>query len=233
MLESLTNRWPVSDPTFGRLFGACLAKRMLVPAEFGWEAPIDETDRVDQPNKRGDLANKDVTGDGKRDYTSTGRKIVDFSDQGVKGNSAECYCWPNPKYPFKWSQWKDWTKIKPLCKMSFEHGGRKYGISLAPFVEDSDNRGFRGYDSEWRPPLGWLSPDECAQVMKLSIVRKFIRQVMKDIKPYLDMSAEEIYEKINNKDKITVDEIRTTKRVIKHVYDTALRKQQADTYRFD
>ena len=52
------------------------------------------------------------------------------------------------------------------------------------------------------------------------------------MKPYLDMSAEEVYEKINNKDKITLDEIRKTKRVIKHVVDVALKQYQADTYCF-
>jgi hypothetical protein len=37
------------------------------------------------------------------------------------------------------------------------------------------------------------------------------------------MSPKEIYDKINNKDKITIKEIEKTQRVIKHVVTTALK----------
>lgn len=190
--------------------------------------------KVNQPGKRKDLANKDVTNDGKRDYSSTGRKIIQhFGDQGVKGNSGMYYCWPNPKYPFKWSQWKDWTKIKPLCKMNFIYNGRRYGVSLSLFDENFQNRGFRAFDCDWRPPLGWLTPGEADDLMRLNIVQKFTRQCIKRIKKYLAMKPEEVMEQINNKDKVTIEEIRKTQRVIRHVVDTALRKHAADTYRFD
>lgn len=167
MVDSLRSKWPLTDPTFGRMFEAVLRKRMRV-GFFGDDAQaIEEDDReqVNQPGKRTDLINKDVTGDGERDYTSTGRKILHFGDNGVKGNSGQYYCWPNPKFPFKWSQWKDWRKIKPLCKMNFVYNGRRYGISLSLFDENFKNRGFRAADYTWRPPLGWLTPGEADEVM--------------------------------------------------------------------
>jgi hypothetical protein len=83
-------------------------------------------------------------------------------------------------------------------------------ISLSPFDENFDNRGFRGADTEWTPPLAWLTPGECTEVMKLSIVRKFTRKCVQRIKEYLSMSPDEVYEQINNKDKITVKEIEKT-----------------------
>jgi len=231
MLEQLSARWPTTDPLYRNLIKACLHKQMRIG--FSENELNDELSEVDQPNKRIDLANKDITGDGMRDYTSTGRKIVHFDDMGVKRNSGEYYCWPNPKFPFKWSQWKDWTKIKPLCKMNFKHNGRKYMVSLSLFDENFDNRGFRGADVQWTPPLAWLTPGECAEVMRLSIVRRFTKECVSRIKKYLDMSPSEIYEKINNKDKITVKEIEKTQRVIRHVIRTALKKNQADTYCWD
>ena len=47
---------------------------------------------------------------------------------------------------------------------------------------------------------------------------------MRRIKEYLAMTPHEVYEKINNKDKITVKEIEKTQRVIKHVITTALKQ---------
>lgn len=225
MLVALSERWPLSDPLFRKYFDACVEKRVSVGPRARRE--IEE---VNQPGKRKDLANKDVTGDGVRDYSTTGRKIQTFGDMGVKGSSGRYYCWPNPKFPFKWSQWKDWKKIKPLCKLNFVHNNREYGISLSPYDTNYNNRGFRGYDVDWTPPLAWLTPGECEQVMKLNIVKKFVRKCIKRIVPYLRMGAEEIYENINNKDKITVEEIRKTQRILKKVVNVALRKNKADNY---
>ena len=210
------------------MYQACLDKQMKINNEDA----IDEAEH-NQPHKRSDLANSDITGDGKRDYTSTGRKIVSFSDNGVESRSCKYYCWPNPKMEFKWSQWKDWHKIKPFAKMTFKHNSRTYGISLSLFDENFKNRGFRGFDMDWKPPLAWLTPDECKQIMSLSVVRKFIRQCYKRIKKYINMLPDDIYEKINNKDKITVQEIKKTQRIIKHVVNTVFKNYQSDTYKFD
>lgn len=231
MLESISKKWPAKDPTYMRLLKACVHRKMRVG--FSEQELSDELREVDQPGKRKDLANKDTSGDGKRDYTSTGRKILHFTDMGVNGKSGEYYCWPNPKYPFKWSQWKNWKKIKPLCKMAFKYNGRRYMVSLSLFDENFDNRGFRGADTQWTPPLAWLTPGECAEVMRLSIVRKFTKECVRRIKEYLDMKPSEVYEKINNKDKITVREIEKTQRVIRHVIQSALKQNQADTYRWE
>lgn len=231
LLERVSKMWPTTDPQYEDLLRACVHKRMRVG--FSEEELQSGLQEVDQPGKRTDLANKDTTGDGRRDYTSTGRRILHFGDMGVKGNSGEYYCWPNPKFPFKWSQWKDWKKIKPLCKMSFVYNGRHYMISLSLFDENFDNRGFRGADTDWTPPLAWLTPGECAEVMKLSIVQRFTRQCVKRIKKYLALTPAEVYKKINNQEKITVKEIEKTQRVIKHVITTALKQNQADTYCWD
>lgn len=174
MIKALSEKWPVSDVMFSDMLKNIASKRFNVSTELPVNS-IDETKTTfastkNMPNKRTDLANKDITGDGKRDYSSTGRKIQSFSDMGVKGSSGRYYCWPNPKYEFKWSQWADWSKIKPLCKMTFTHNGRPYMISLSPYDENFKNRGFRGADTAWQPPLAWLTPGECDQVMELTIV---------------------------------------------------------------
>ena len=106
-------------------------------------------------------------------------------------------------------------------------------VSLSLFDENFENRGFRGADTDWTPPLAWLTPSECDEVMQLSIVKKFTKQCVKRIKEYLNMSPEEVYEKINNKDKITVKEIEKTQRVIKYVINSALKQNKADTYCWD
>ena len=69
--------------------------------------------------------------------------------------------------------------------------------------------------------------------MKLSIVRKFLKQCIKRVKPYLEMTPEEVYEKIDKKDRVTLKEIEKTQRVIKHVLKTAFKEQQADDYKYD
>ena len=69
--------------------------------------------------------------------------------------------------------------------------------------------------------------------MKLSIVRKFLKQCIKRVTPYLEMSPEEVYEKIDKKERVDLKEIEKTQRVIKHVLKAAFKEQQADDYRYD
>jgi hypothetical protein len=38
-------------------------------------------------------------------------------------------------------------------------------ISLSLFDEEFENRGFRGADTQWTPPLAWLTHEECSQVL--------------------------------------------------------------------
>lgn len=82
--------------------------------------------------------------------------------------------------------------------MTFVYNGRKYMISLSLFDEMFEDRGFRGADLTWTPPLAWLTPGECDDIIKLSITRKFVNLCITRIKQYLDLTPEEVYEKINN-----------------------------------
>ena len=237
MVESLSKKWPLTDPKYGKLFQA--VKRMDVSTEIS-EEELEELnelesslDEVDQTEKKPELANKDTTGDGKRDYSGTGRKIQNFSDMGVKGGSGKYFCWPREGKEFKWNTWKDWHKLKPFCKMSFIHNGRTYMISLSLFDEEFDNRGFRGADTQWTPPLAWLTHEECSQVLQLSIVKKFLKQCQKRVKEYIDMKPEEVMKKIDKPERVDVKEIEKTQRVIKHCIDVAFREKQADNYKYD
>ena len=54
--------------------------------------------------------------------------------------------------------------------MTFKHAGRNYMIQASLFDEQFDNRGFRGADTDWEPPFGWISPGECESAMKLDCV---------------------------------------------------------------
>ena len=237
MQSALASKWPISDPTYSDLYKAVLTKQLDVSMSDADISEYNECQTMlqekDQPNKRKDLANADVSLDGKRDYTGTGRRILHFGDMNVKGNSGKYFCWPRPGKEFKWNTWKDWTKIHPFARMSFVYNGRRYGITLSLFDEQFDNRGFRGYDADWEPPLAWLTPGECAEVMQLSIVKKFLKQCLKRVRHYLDMTPEEVYKKIDKPEHLDVKDIEKTMRVIKHVVDVVFKKQQADNYRYD
>lgn len=233
LVDSLSKIWPTSDPQYAELFNAvtkCNCSTTISEDELKLGQELNE---VDQPGKKKHLANKDVDGDNKRDYAGSGRKIVHFSDMGVNSKSGEYFCWPRKGNEFKWNSWKDWKKIKPFAKMYFKHNGRKYMISLSLFDEQFDHRGFRGADVDWTPPFAWTTPGECDEIMKLSIVRKFLKQCLKRTKPYVDMKPEEVYEKIDKKERVDVKEIEKTQRVIKHVLKTVFKEQQADDYKYD
>lgn len=235
MMEySLAKKWPLSDPKYGELYNAVRAKNVstsLSEEELNeFESCLDE---VDQTEKKPELANQDTTGDGKRDYSGTGRKIQNFSDMGVKGGSGKYFCWPRPGKEFKWNTWKDWRKLKPFCKMSFIHNSRQYMISLSLFDEEFENRGFRGADTQWTPPLAWLTHEECSQVLQLSIVRKFLKQCQKRVNEYLKMTPEEVMEKIDKPERVTIKEIEKTQRVIKHCIKVAFKEKQADNYHYN
>lgn len=44
------------------------------------------------------------------------------------------------------------------------------------------------------------------------------------------MKPEDVYEKINNKEKLTVGDIAKTQRVIRHVMNASMKEYKADTY---
>lgn len=237
MLYVLPEKWPLSDETYNNLYNAVVQRKMRINFTDQDIEDYNASERFlnekDQAKKRVDLANKDSDGDGQRDYSGSGRKIIHFDDMGVKTNSGQYFCWPRQGKEFKWNTWNDWTKIKPFARMTFNYNGRKYMISLSLSDEDLDNRGFRGADLSWTPPLAWLTPTECQEVMELTIVRKFLRQCIKRVRPYLEMSSSDIYDRIERKDKVTIKQIEKTQRVIKHILSTVFSNQQADTYRYD
>lgn len=238
MIKSLEGKWPLSDPKYGEMYDAVKTKNVSTSISDEELVEVDELDsgsleEVDQTEKKPELANQDTTGDGKRDYSGTGRKIQNFSDMGVKGGSGRYFCWPRKGKEFKWNSWKDWHKLKPFCKMTFIHNGRHYMISLSLFDEEFDNRGFRGADTQWTPPLAWLTHEECEQVMQLTIVKKFLKQCQKKVKQFIDMDPKDVMKKIDKPEKVDVKEIEKTQRVIKHCIKVAFRDRQADNYKYE
>lgn len=180
------------------------------------------------------MANKDINGDNHPDYSNTGRKIIRFSDMGmVSKKKSQCYCWPRPGKEFKWNTWKDWRKIKPLCKIVFTYNNREYMLSCSVFDEQYNNRGFRGADIQWTPPFAWLTKQECQDACKLTIIKKFLKVCMQRVKKYIEMDIDEIYKKINRPDMISKKEIEKTIKNIKHTIKTVFTKQQADNYKYD
>lgn len=242
MVASLSKRWPISDPEFNDLFAAVVRKQLrvgVIPEDEIQEANATEDvvterdDAVNMPNKNVKLANKDITGDGLRDYTGSGRRIVHFGNSGVKNSSVQYICWPRFGKEFKWSTWKDWTKIKPFCKMKFKYNGRTYMIALTKLVdEEFDNRGFRGGDLDWSPPFGWLSQEEVREILNLSITQKFIHQCKKRVMHYISMKPSEVLEKIDQPDRVTLKEIEKTQRVIKHMVQQELSDPHEDNYKY-
>ena len=110
-----------------------------------------------------------------------------------------------------------------------------FGVSESYLLQDENDQPdkekdlwfalFRGADVDWTPPFAWTTPDECDEIMQLSIVRKFLRQCIKRVRPYADMDPEEVMKKIDKPERVTVKEIEKTQRVIKHVLKTAFKEQ--------
>lgn len=217
LILKLKKLWPLSDKLYGNLYEGILNKEMLIDAQ-----PLHEDDKnaSHEQEKR------------QKKYTASGRKIVNFSDINVNSNESKFFCWPDTKKIYNWSTWKDWKKIKPLCRIRFKHGDYFYGLSLSPVKDNYKNRGFRGYNLTLEPKLQWLTKEETEQVMKLSIVNKFINQCIAKIENALSHKPEEIYEKINNKNKITIEEIATTQTIIRKTLQNIIKPRQVDTFKF-
>ena len=215
LLEKVRKLWPLSDKYHADLYQGLMAKQMQV----GPELPLTEDADED----------KDVE---KRTHTASGRKIVHFSDQNVSKKDAKFFCWPNTKALYRWSTWKDWKKIRPLCRIRFKHGKITYGISLSAINDDYKNRGFKAYDITTLPHLQWLSKEETHDIMKLSIVDKFIRHCIKKIEDALKLDPEDIYKNINNPEKITVDEIKKTMSVVRKTLNEIIKPKQTDSFKW-
>lgn len=196
---ALGKKWPLSDKLYGDLYQGVCNKEMKI---FDDDPIVEDNDK--------EMSNKDVDGDGVRDYTPSGRRIVNFSDAQVSSKGAKFYCWPDLAKVNNWSTWKDWKKIKPLCRMRFKHGQNIYGLSLSTLEKDYDLRGFRGYDLTTQPPVQWLTKEENESLIKLSIVNKFIKHCIEKISKFLEKTPEQVFDDINRPDAITVEEIAKT-----------------------
>ena len=216
LMAKLQREWPLSDELYGGLYSGIANKEMLVGLN-----PIVAEDGDSEEKERKETRN------------ASGRKYMNFSDIGVKNDSAKYTCWPKQGKEFNWSQWKDWKKIKPLCRMRFEYSNQhKYGITLSVVGEGYKYRGFKSYDLTAKPILQWLTKEENTDLMKLSVVDKFIKFCSERITKYAYMDPNEVYEKINNPDNITVDEIVSTQVKIKKTLDNIIKKKQPDSFKW-
>lgn len=215
MMAKLQHEWPLTDELYGGLYEGVANKEMQI-------------DRVPVVEEGADDEKKD-----KETHSATGRKYMNFGDIGVRSKTARFTCWPKKGKEFSWSTWKDWKKIKPLCRMRFSYSnGHEYGVTISPIGENYANRGFRSYDLTEQPPLQWLSKEENADLMKLSLFNKFIRFCIKRIQKYVEMDPNEIYKKINNPEKIEVKDIVKTQTVIRKTLNNIIKKKQTDGFKW-
>lgn len=222
--QKLSKSWPLTDDLYGKLFEGISNKEMLV-------GPIQQIEEDSDDKQVGGLNSGHDAAEPK--YSASGRKLMNFGDIGVKNSSAKFTCWPQQNKEFRWSQWKDWRKIKPICRMRFSYSnGHEYGISLGCVGEDYNLRGFRSYDLTQQPPLAWLSKDENDDLMNLSLFNKFVRFCAKRIQHYIDMPTEEIYAKINNPDKISIEDIDQTKMYVRKTLNEIIKKKQSDSFKW-
>lgn len=217
--------WPESDPYFRELLEAVRQKKInLDPCGMMTEDGEFRKGNIDINRSRGKNAA------GEQIYTNSGRKIISFSDFGVKHDDQEAYfVWPEHGKEFKWSQWKDWKKIHPLLRMRFTHLSYTYGLSMSPLIKDDENRGFRSYNLDLEPKLQYCTPIETREMMDLTIVQKFLRNAYKRLKRFVDMSDQEIFDRIGRPDKLELGDVRKTKHVVRNSLN-AIKDGRADTY---
>ena len=225
LLQKLGKNWPLSDKFYGKLFTGLTQREMLV----------GDGPQIQEAGNDHRLSNKDVDGDKVRDYTPSGRRIISFSDSLVSTKDAKFYCWPDLKKVFRWSTWKDWEKIKPLCRMRFMHNGIPYGLSLSTLGEDEDyrNRGFRGYSLDPSlPPVQWLTKEENESLMNLKLVDKFIRHCAAKISKYVKLDPQEIMSKVNNPENLNTTEIAKTQACIRKTLAYVIKEKQIDSFKW-
>ncbi len=228
LVKKIIACWPMSDKLYGELFLGVANKRVSITNQPAI-AEDEENDKAREQRKK----DKEKEKEDKKEkrYSPSGRKIIKFGDMGVITSSARFFCWPNEKKLFRWSTWKDWKKIKPICRLRFRHtNGKEYGMSLSCIGEMYEHRGFRGYDLTTQPTLQWLSKDEMADFIKLTVVQKFINHCIKKIQNALEIDTNEIYDKINNPDKITKVDIDKTKQMVRNTLTYIIKRKQLDDY---
>lgn len=219
--ERVKKDWPLSDDFYRELSEALDTNRLNIGYDEGVEK-LDEDGEFRKGNiDKNRSREKNAAGVQKR--TNSGRVIVTFSDFGVeKKDLALAYCWPKMDSEFKWSQWNladkvfDESKSNPLfVRMSFFHAGYEYGLNLSLRKEVDEYRGFFGYNLTLEPKIQWTTPVETEEMLQLGIVQKFLKACVKRVSKYINIPPEEVYEKISNKEKITLDQIKNTQAIIR------------------
>jgi hypothetical protein len=204
---------------YGKLFEGIVNKEMSLESTEALTEDADDS--------------TEIKADKKPTHTPGGRKIMNFSDTGVKSATAKYFCWPEYGKEFRWSQWKDWKKISPLVRLRFEYiNNHVYGISLSTIGEDYKNRGFRAYDLTAKPILQWLTKDENKSIIKLSSVNKFLNFCINRITKYVTMDPEKILENINNPEMISLEEIKNTQDKISKTLTEIIKKRQLDSFKW-
>lgn len=201
------------------------------------DAELNEWEVTKRKVKLGTPNEKDASG--RKIRSSSGRKLINFNDMGVSNGEESYYSWPggtDDKHVFKWSRWNNWKNQKPFMRCRFSYnvaggavGADVIGLSLTLQSEDDKNRGWISYDLSLIPTLQYLTPEETEQILKLSLVRKFLKVSLERMKPILEIPDEEIFKKINKPDKCTIDDIRKTKSVIRNTLK-AVREPRANTF---
>ena len=226
--------WPLSDPFYRQLCDAITNKKLNICAPDN--NLVDEGGEFRKSNIDKNRS-REKNAAGVQTRTNSGRVIVTFSDFGVeKKDQAKYYCWPKIGSEMKWSQWNiadkvyDEEKANPkFVSMRFHHAGYEYGLNLSLRPEIDKNRGWFAWNNDLEPHVQWTTPIETNQMFDLSIVQQFLSAAKKRIKKYLDIPTEEIYKQINNPEKITMDQIDATKKLIRQNLPLVI-KPQADTY---
>lgn len=225
----LTQIWPSSDEFFSKLLNAIKNKKYMIDCFNGGEN-IEEDSNVFRKGNIDKEKSREKNAAGKEIRTRSGRKIITPSNFDVRRDDNEAYfVWPSKGKEFKYSQWADWTHIKPVARIRFKMGQFVYGISFSPIEEDDENRGAKAYNLTLLPHLQYLTPEETQEMMDLSIVQQFLRHATKRISKYLSVPDEEVLEKVNKPEKCTIDDIRKTKHILKNTLK-AIRAGRHDTY---
>lgn len=225
--KKLSGMWPTSDRLFGELIEAITNKKYKI--DCGNEI-VDEDFKFRTHNvKKGKAREKNAAGEQIR--TNSGRLIEKFNDMGVQpGKNEAYYSWPGKKKDiYKWSRWADWEKQKPVMRCRFQYKGEVIGVSIGPLKDNDENRGFRAFNLSLRPLLQYLTPGETEDILKLSLVKRFLKESIRRISNILKIPDEEILKNMNNPDKCSLEQIRKTKHVIRNDLEAA-KNLRADTF---
>lgn len=177
LYNRLNEVWPTSDELFSDLINAINHKKYRIDCyDYGDDTISEDDEKEAAREKRSEKKWEQID---RHERSASGRKYITPSNFAVKHDENEAYfCWPasrgrGEEPEFRWSQWADWKKIKPLARMRFSMGGTDphvYGLSISPLETANKNRGFKSYDLTARPLLQYLSPQETQMIMELDIV---------------------------------------------------------------